>query len=232
VAGIVAPTLFRGAFESGEEVVSVGGGLFPASMGIARGTMLVSYLLSAVAVLGLIAALRGGASTAEFLVPLSMATIVVWPWPAYRFVLPLTPFLFFYLLAGLRTLTTRLPVARVALLCVIGLNVADHAQYILKSRTETLDWAADAQEIEAVLDWMRRDVTGDGYVATTNPALVHLRTGRRTVAMDDPVANWERWKRMGVRYLVCLTTGAERPAGFPYTELYRSTRHGLWVVRI
>src|SRR6185295_6471868 len=111
----------------------------------------------------------------------------------YRFVLPLTPFLFFYLLAGLRTVTMRQPVARVALLCVIGLNVADHAQYILKSRTETLDWAADAQEIEAVLDWMRRDVTADGYVATTNPALVHLRTGRRTVAMDDPAANWQRW---------------------------------------
>lgn len=232
VAGIVAPTLFRGAFESGEEVISVGGGLFPASMGIATGTMLVSYLLSAVAILGFVSTMRRGASTAEFVVPLSVGMIVLWPWPAYRFVLPLTPYLFFYLLAGLRTMTTALPVARVALLCVIGLNVADHAQYILESRTETLDWAADAQEIDALLDWMRHHVTGDGYVATTNAALVHLRTGRRTVAIDDPAANWQRWKSMGVRYVVCLVPGKLPPADGPYRELYRSRRHGLWVIEI
>ena len=166
------------------------------------------------------------------MVPLSIGMTVVWPWPAYRFVLPLTPYLFFYLLAGLRTMTTALPVARVALLCVIGLNVADHAQYILGSRTETLDWAADAQESDALLDWMRLHVTGGGYVATTNPALVHLRTGRRTVAIDDPAANWQRWKSMGVRYLVCLMPGQLPPADGPYRELYRSRRHGLWVIEI
>jgi hypothetical protein len=232
VAGIVAPALFRSAVESGEEVIAVGGGFFPASMGSAAGTMLVSYLLSAVAVLGFVSAIRRGAATAEFFVPLSIGMIVVWPWPAYRFVLPLTPYLFFYLLAGLRTMTAKLPVARVALLCVIGLNVADHAQYILASRSQALDWAADAREIEALLDWMRGHVTADGYVATTNPALVFLRTGRRTVAMDDAGANWQRWKRMGVRYLVCLSTGAQPPAGVPYKELYRSERHGLWVLEI
>ena len=232
VAGIVAPTLFRSAFESGEEVISVGGGLFPGSMGIATGTVLVSYLFSAVALLGFVSTIRRGASSAEFMVPLSIALIVVWPWPAYRFVLPLTPYLFFYLLAGLRTMTRALPVARVALLCVIGLNVADHVQYILESRSATLDWAANAQEIDALLDWMRHHVTGDGYVATTNPALVHLRTGRRTVAIDDPAANWQRWKSMGVRYLVCLVPGQPPPADGPYKELYRSGSHGLWVVEI
>jgi hypothetical protein len=232
VAGIVAPALFRSASESGEEVISVGGGLFPASMGSAAGTMLVSYLLSAVAVLGFVSAMRGGATTAEFCIPLSIGMIVVWPWPAYRFVLPLAPYLFFYLLAGLRTMSAKLPVARVALLCVIGLNVADHAQYILRSRTETLDWTADAREIDALLDWMRSHVTADGYVATTNPALVFLRTGRRTVAMDDAAANWQRWKSSGIRYLVCLNTGAQPPAGMPYKEIYRSERHGLWVVEI
>ena len=145
---------------------------------------------------------------------------------------PLTPYLFFYLLAGLRTMTTALPVARVALLCVIGLNVADHAQYIVRSRTETLDWAADAQEIDALFAWMQQHVTGDGYVATTNPALVYLRTGRRTVAMDDPGANWQRWKSMGVRYLVCLRP-KELPAPHgPYEVLYRSNRHRLWVIVI
>ena len=75
-------------------------------------------------------------------------------------------------------------------------------------------------------------VTADGHVATTNPALVHLGTGRRTVAMGNPEANWPRWKSSGVRYVVCLITGVPPPTGFPYKALYRSARHGLWVVEI
>jgi hypothetical protein len=73
-----------------------------------------------------------------------------------------------------------------------------HAVHSCKSRSGTLDWAADAGKSTDLLDWMRHNVTGDGHVATTNPALVHLRTGRRTVAMDDPAANWQRWRSMGV----------------------------------
>lgn len=231
VAGIVAPALFRSASESGEEVISLGGGLLPASMGSAPGTMLVSYLLSAVAALGFVATTRRGPSTAELVVPLSIGLIVLWPQWAFRFVLPLTPYLFFYLLAGLRSMTTE-AVARVSLLCVIGLNVADHTEYILRSRSEVLDWAADAQEVDETLDWMRQRVTADGYVATTNPALVHLRTGRRTVAIDDPGANWQRWKSIGVRYIVCLRRGELPSAYGPYTELYRSKRRGLWIIQI
>jgi hypothetical protein len=232
VGAIVAPSLFRGAFESGVEVLAVGGGLFPGSMGIATGTIVVSLVLSAIALIGFVRTMRRGPTTAEFLVPLSVGMIVIWPWPAYRFVLPLTPFLFFYLLAGLRTMTPALPVARVALLCVIGLNAADHAQYILESRTTLLDWAADSQETDALLDWMRGHVTGDGYVAATNPALVYLRTGRRTVPIDDAAANWRRWKSTGVRYLVCLIPGKDPPLFGPTRELYRSKRHGLWVREI
>jgi hypothetical protein len=232
VAAIVAPALFRGASESGEEVLAVGGGLFPGSMGIATGTVLVSGLFSVVALLGFVSAIRRGATSAEYLVPLSVGMIVVWPWPAYRFVLPLTPYLLFYLLAGLRTITPAMPVARVALLCVIGLNAADHAQYILASRTATPDWAADSQETDALLDWMRDHVTGDGYVATTNPALVYLRTGRRTVSIDDAAANWQGWKRTGVRYLVCLIPGKEPPTDGPYQTVYRSRLHGLWILEI
>jgi hypothetical protein len=232
VAGIVAPVLFRSAFESGEEVISIGGGLFPASMGSAAGTMFVSFLLSALAAIGFVSAIRRGVTAAEVVVPLSIVMIALWPQWTFRFVLPLAPFLFFYLLTGLRTITTALPVARVLLLCVIGLNVADHTQYILGSRVALLDWAADAEEVDAQLDWMRQHLTGDGYVATTNPPLVYLRTGRRTVAIDDPGANWQRWKSMGVRYLVSLRP-AEVPASYgPYKELYRSTRRGLWIIEI
>jgi hypothetical protein len=232
VAGIVTPALFRSAFESGEEVISIGGGLFPASMGSATGTMVVSFLLTALAALGFVSTIRRGETAAECVVPLSIVLIVLWPQWTFRFMLPLAPYLFFYLLTGLRTITTALPATRILVLCVIGLNIADHTQYILGSRLAPLDWRADAQEVDALLEWMRQNLTGDGYVATTNPPLVYLRTGRRTVAIDEPGANWQRWKSMGVRYLVTLRP-AELPASYgPYKQLYRSKRQGLWIIEI
>ena len=230
VAAIVIPTIFRGPFESGEEVVALGGGGL--SMGIATGTVAVSFVLTGVALLGFIATVRRGPTSAEFVVPLSIGLIVLWPFWAYRFVLPLAPFLFFYLLAGIRTIAPAMPVARVALICLIGLNLADHAQYIVRSRTEMQDWPADGEEVEALLTWMAEHVTGDGYVATTNPPLVYLRTGRRTVAIDDTTANWERWRRSGVRYLVCLRPTELPPQYTPYSVLYRSARRGLWIIEI
>jgi hypothetical protein len=55
IGGIMLPTLYRGANESGQEVVAVGGGIpvrdglvMPAGMGSATGTMIVSSLLSIV----------------------------------------------------------------------------------------------------------------------------------------------------------------------------------------
>ena len=233
VAGIVVPVLFRPALESGEEVISVGGGIFPASMGVARGTMAVSFALSAIVILGFVALIRrDGITSAELVVPISLVLIVTWPQWAFRFVLPMTPFLYLYLVSGLRVLTPSMAIARVLLVCAISLNVIDHASYIVQSRSRPLDWAADAQEVDEVFAWMEQHLSGPGHVATTNPALVHLRTGRRTVALDNAAANWARWKRSGIRYLVCLRTADLPDPSRGYTVLYRTSRHGLWILEI
>jgi hypothetical protein len=232
VAAIVTPVLFRDARESGQEVIAVAGGRYPASMGSAPGTMAVSLVLSGVAFLGFLTVARKAPTTAEFLVPLSIGMIVLWPHPAIRYVLPLAPFLFFYLLRGLETLTRSGTASRIAILIVIGLNLLDHGQYALARRAGVVDWAAEAREADAVLTWMRDNLPAEGYIATTNPALVYLRTGRRTVAIDDPPANWWKWKKHGVRYLVCLRPTSLPAETGPYTVLYRSPRQGFWVVEI
>ncbi len=232
VAAIVTPVLFRDARESGQEVIAVAGGRFPSSMGGAAGTMAVSLVLGGIAFIGFLTVARKGPTTAEFLVPLSIGMIVLWPFPAIRYVLPLTPFLFFYLLRGIQTLTRSGTVSRVALLIVIGLNLLDHSQYALARRAGEANWAAEGQEADAVLDWMRDNLTAEGHVATTNPALVYLRTGRRTVSIDDAHLNWANWKRRGVRYLVSLRPTSLPAATVPYRVLYRSPRQGFWVVEI
>ena len=65
---------------------------------------LLSFLLSALAILGFVATVRERITVAEITVLLSLMITVAWPWAPLRFILPLTPFLVFYLLMGLRAI--------------------------------------------------------------------------------------------------------------------------------
>ena len=232
VGGIIVPALFRGATESGQEVIALGSVEIHGSMGSATGTMMVSLALCAIAVLGFAIAIRRGPTAAEFVVVSSMAITVLWPFWPYRFILPLTPFLFLYLVIAIQLLASRPAVLRIALLSVIGLHLLDHTQYVMARRAAGVGWEEDAAEVESVLAWMNSHLTESGHVATTSPALVHLRTGRKTVAIDNAAGNWRRWKQLQVRYLVCLTRAPLPPAYGPYRVLYQSPRQGLWILEI
>jgi hypothetical protein len=226
--GIFVPAFFRGPDESGEEVVALG----PASMGTAGVTMAISLTLSAIVLVGFITAARRRITVAEFLVPIAIAIILVWPFWSFRFVLPLTPFLFFYLIEGLQVVTRSLRATRIVLLCLIGLNLFDHAGYILHGRQPGLDWLDDAAEVEAALDWIDLNLPPDGgAIASSNSALIYLRTGRKSLAYDDPTISLAAWRARGVRYLVCL-----RPMNLPtgmdreYRVLYQSGRR--WIIEL
>jgi hypothetical protein len=77
---------------------------------------------------------------------------------------------------------------------------------------------------------MQKELTEPGSVASTNPALIYLRTGRRSVAIDDARGQWRAWRALGIRYVVSLR-GQELPdPSLPYRVLFKTTRSGLWVV--
>ena len=240
VGGIILPVAFRGPSESGQEVVALGGmvGLMAASMGGAWPTMVISFLLSGIALVGFVQALRERVTVAELLVPISLAIIAVWPYWSFRFVLPLAPYLFLYFVKGMQTVVPLEPlrVARIAMAVVIGLSIFDNAQYILlardPARLNSLSWIADAEEVEAALEWMNTHLENEGVIASTNPALVYLRTGRTAVAFDDPPNDWKSWRRRGVRYVACLFP-LELPASSngEYKVLYRSPGR-LWIIEI
>jgi len=126
--------------------------------------------------------------------------------------------------------------ARIAMAVVIGLSIFDNAQYILlardPARLNSLSWIADAEEVEAALEWMNTHLENEGVIASTNPALVYLRTGRTAVAFDDPPNDWKSWRRRGVRYVACLFP-LDLPASSNggYKVLYRSPGR-LWVIEI
>src|SRR6185369_966259 len=106
MGGVFVPLLFRTPAESGLEVIGLGppeGGKVP-SMGSARGTQIVSFVLSALALLGLVATVRRRMTVAEPMVVLALGMIVLWPFWTFRFVLPLVPFLLGYFASGVETL--------------------------------------------------------------------------------------------------------------------------------
>lgn len=238
IGGIFVPAFFRGPSESGEEVVGLGGaaGLLPGSMGGAAATMAISLALSAIVLTGFVATARRRMTVAEFLVPISLAVVLLWPFWSFRFVLPLTPYLFFYLVIGLQVVTRSPQVARMALLSTIGLNLYDHGGYILQERNQShaggVEWLGGAQDVDAALDWIRDNLETDGTIASTNPALLYLRTGRRSISYDDPTVELAKWKTRGVRYVACLLP-LELPPGRPgdYRILYRSLAR-LWVIEL
>jgi hypothetical protein len=240
VLGILFPALLRTPDESGLEVVSLGRiGLLAGSMGNGAVSMTISLVLAAVALAGWMRTWRERVELPELLVPLTIAMVVIFPvWP-FRYVAPLAPFVIGYFVAGLRMPTSdpwRL--ARLAILCAIGLNLCDHGRYALDlhsaSRVETLDWVEDSREVDELLGWMRKNLVMDGAVATSNPALVYLQTGRKTVAIDDCAGQISVWRAHGVRYLVSLRPAdlPTAPTCGPYRVLYTSARRHLWVLEI
>jgi hypothetical protein len=238
MGGIFVPAILRGPSESGEEVVSLWGstGLTSGGMGAAGATMAISLLLSGVVLTGFVVTAWRRMTVAEFLVPISVGIILLWPFWSFRFMLPLIPFLFFYLVIGLQVLTRSTRVARIALLCIIGLSLFDHAGYVLYARSQGEaaqgGWVGNAREVDTALVWIRDNLGSEGIIATTNPALLYLRTGRKSITYDDSVSQLAAWKARGVRYLACLVAlDLPPPSSGPYKVLYHSPSR-LWVIEL
>ena len=238
--GIFAPVVLRSADESGEELVFLAGQVGWTFIGFGNlpVTMAISFVLAAITALGFIVTVRQKATAAEFLVPISLGITVLWPFWSFRFVLPLTPFLYLYFVRGL-SLSPRVPAARAALLIVIALNLFDHAGYIARARshaTTPVDWRASFDQAEAALTWMKAHLEPGTIVAATNPALVHLRTGHKTITLDRVTEPWSVWRRRGAHYAACLVSHDLPSASRgPYKLLFQSTPHlatSYWVIDI
>jgi hypothetical protein len=238
--GILAPTLLRGPDESGEEVLSLGGrvGWQLIGFGSVPANIAISLVLAAIAALGYVRAIRQRLTVAEMLVPISLAVTLLWPWWTFRFVLPLTPFLFLYFVKGLQPSAT-IPVARVVLLCIIGLNLYDHTGYVVYAKSdspERVDWLARAAEVESTIRWMNGHLDNDAVVATSNPALVFMRTRRKTITLDSLTERWSIWRSRGARYIACLEP-RELPGESkgPHKVLFESSSElstRVWVIEV
>jgi hypothetical protein len=200
----------------------------------------LSFVLSLLLVAGFIAAVRERLTMAELAVPFSLGITLLWPWETVRFVLPLIPFLVYYFLLGVRTLAglalkdraAQWKIVTVIAGLLIAINLYANLNYIAKaSSASTLErpqWLLTFDEAEAMFKWTKDNTKAEGVLATANPPLAYLYTGRKTVASDDPAANWDSWNQLGVRYLLKGSLYAEPPDPIEskYKVLYRARRQG------
>jgi hypothetical protein len=212
--------------------------------GFKSGAGVISVALSLLILAGFIAAARERITLAEIVFPLSIGIIALWPWYPLRFAIPYLPFVVFYLVRGcqfVQELNRKLsdkPAARlrpVAALAVLGgvlaLYAYDHAAYIVAKSDPAVDtkpvWLAKFGESEEALNWMNANLPRDGSsVVSSNPALVHLHTGLKTVSGGNIRESWGRWKEINVRYLAFVGYPSPMPPPGQSEKAYRQIYPG------
>jgi hypothetical protein len=69
-------------------------------------------------------------------------------------------------------------------------------------------------------------------VASNNPGLVYLATGRKGVSMSNARENWQLWQRSGIRYGVALQPADMPDDSLQHRTLYQSSDRRRWVVEL
>lgn len=242
MGAVILPMAYRGASESGQEVFQLSGesGLRSGSMGLGTPVVITSSVLSLFILLGWLATVSRRCGAAEVLSALTIAMVILVPARTFRYVLPIAPFLVSYFLSGIEAVVIRLrgeaaafSSFRIASACLLILLLMEHGQYIAqKISGPAPEWIADGRDVRAVTDWMNEHLPPGGGVASTNPGLIYLHTGHKTLALVDPLRNWQRWKDSGIQYAVALHMASKPTPAIGYRLLYESPKLGLWVLEL
>jgi hypothetical protein len=243
LGAILLPAAYRGAGESGLEAFALTGekGFRAGSMGGGPEIRWLGAALAAVAVIGFVAAAYRRLTAAEYVVGATIAMVAFVPARSYRYILPLAPFVLFYFLNGIQAIETRFragtasltPAVRIIAACIAVLFVTEHVQYIARRHYGPIPlWLRDYNEATAVTDWLNQNTAPDDIIATTNPGLVYLATGRKTVVLTDLNKRWDTWRSAGVRYGVSLHVNQRPSEDYGYTLRYESPILRLWILQI
>lgn len=188
-------------------------------------TLIVSFIFSLFVVIGFVSVAREKITLAEIAIPAMLVITVLWPWETIRFVLPLTPFILFYFLMGIRALSRLVrssapakagwAVPAIVIALIVAFNLFGNVFYVVSKLTASeLDrpqWLQSFDDAEKMFKWVSQSVPQNETIVTLNPPLVALYTDRKTVAWEKPVEKWELWKQLGVRHLVWFAAYPVQP---------------------
>jgi hypothetical protein len=252
VGGFLAPVLYRTPPESEMESFGMTG-----MMGMATDSMIISSILSAFCVIGLVIVIRERLTLSELAFLFTLPIVLSWGWAPFRFLMPFIPFIILYFAVGIngvwRWISSLLGLAkpeskahqygsfsapvRVILVCIVLLNVYDHANYILGKfhlMSEPPVLRAMMNDDLELMNWMRANLEPSAIVATENPGFVYLHTGLKTVTTVTP-ARKEELLSKNVKYIAHVTTFFEPPVS-PVEEkeniLYETKNLHFFVYRL
>lgn len=243
VGALVFPGAYRGALESGQEAFALSGltGFRASGMGAGGAIIWVSSLISAIVIAGFFAAARRRTTVAEWIAPVTIAMVILVPARTFRYVLPLAPFVAFYFFCGVEWIVSAVrrtawhfgAAFRIAAACVLTLITIEHAQYLWYARNGPQPlWLRDYGEVKVVTDWMNSSLPGDEPVASSNPGLIYLATGRKGIALGNPRVHLARWQDLGIRYAVAVHMAEQPSRSLKFRTLFASPRLNLWVAEL
>ena len=240
----VFPAGYRDVIESGVEVFLLSGetGFRATGIGGGNAVLWISLPVSALILTGYAGLARRKTTVAEWMIPFTIAMVVLVPARTFRYVLPLTPFLLLYFFAGIEMIAAAIrrqrswgfgAPFRIAAACVLALIAIEHVRYIHAARNGPRPvWLRDYAEVKHVTDWINANVSDRRPIASSNPGLVYLATGRKTVALSNPRAHVEEWRQIGVGYVAALHDVEKPPRSLGFRPLYESPELGLWVMAL
>ncbi len=213
----------------------------------APGATAVSLAACALVLIGFVAAVRRRVSFVEIAAPITLAIVLLWPGKPTRQLVPWVPVVLAYTALGIRTLAR--PLARrdgwspalAVIAALAGVSLLAHVTYIRQLWGPAAERPVFVQlfdEVLAPIRWARDHVPAGQPLATPYPALTYLYSGHPTVGVadlsdagDTPV-HWERWRRLGIHYLVDTNylNDPPVPAEGRFTTVYRSPELHLRVL--
>jgi hypothetical protein len=169
--------------------------------------------VSALALAGLCLRMRRGVTLYEVFLGFFLIVTVAWPetsW-AHRFLIPLVPLYFVYVLEGLRWIVTIAPgpqarrphgVALASLVVLVG--AAYVSQYTVLS-FGPITTGVEQPEAVAVFDYVRESTAPDAVFVFQKPRALALFTNRRASGYEvqaDDATLWRYFQSIGTDYLI------------------------------
>jgi hypothetical protein len=186
-------------------------------------SLLVVLLIS----LGYYQSVRSNLTISEIFLPLYLAIVLAWPFPPYRFLLPILPIFLLYFIRGWERIVSLhvkllqndngkdkadhdLGLMAISVILLV-FTIYGNASYIDRKfsnvENERPRWIRIFDETEKILNWVKLNMDTDRRIITENPALVHLYSGHKTITYDNPSQHWDLWKTLNIRYYVSVLPG-------------------------
>jgi hypothetical protein len=203
----------------------------------------ISLLALLLVTLGYLDSIRSNLTLSEIFTPFYILVVLAWPFPPYRFLLPILPIFLLYLIRGWRRViilhsrlllqglgskkinseNSLIGMAFVLLIFTVYSNTIYINRKFSTIVNETPKWIRIFDETEQILNWVKFNTSKDSRIATENPALVHLYSGNKTVTYDNPTQNWELWKNLSIRYYVSVLPGQSSANNSNFKLVYNTS---------